>query len=88
VAQLLQKFQASGIRAEADFSNEKITYKIREQSLQKVPVILAIGDKEIENQTATMRRFGSTRQITLSISEIIDQLQEEIRTKKLPDQLN
>ena len=85
VVQLLQKLQDSGIRAEADLSNEKINYKIREHSLQKVPVILVLGDKEIENQTATMRRLGSTHQNTVFVSEIITQLLEEIRSKKLPE---
>ena len=85
VSQLLQKLQASGLRAEADYRNEKITYKVREHSLQKVPVILVLGDKEIDNQTATVRRLGSTQQTTLPVSEIIAQLLEEIRTKKLPE---
>lgn len=85
VMQLLQQLKAVGLRAEADYRNEKITYKIREHSLQKIPVILVLGDKEIENQTATVRRFGSTEQTTRPVSEIITQLLEEIRTKKLPD---
>lgn len=85
VMQLLQKLQASGLRAEADYRNEKITYKVREHSLQKVPVILVLGDKEIENQTATVRRLGSNQQTTLPIVEIITKLLEEIRIKKLPE---
>ena len=85
VMQLLQKLQASGLRAEADYRNEKITYKVREHSLQKVPVILVLGDKEIENQTATVRRLGSNQQTTLPIVEIITELLEEIRIKKLPE---
>ena len=84
VTQLLQKLQSVGLRAEADHRNEKITFKIREHSLQKIPVILVLGDKEIESQTATMRRFGVAQQTTLAISEIIDQLLEEVQTKKLP----
>lgn len=85
VAQLQQQLVAAGLRADADFSSEKITYKIREHSLQKIPVILVLGDKEIENNTATMRRFGSTKQTTLPVSDIIAQLLEEVRTKKLPE---
>lgn len=85
VTDLVEKMRENSIRAEADLRDEKINYKIREHSLQKVPVILVLGDKEIENQTATMRRLGSTAQTTLPISEIISQLLKEIYTKKLPD---
>lgn len=85
VMQLLQKLQASGIRAEADYRNEKINYKVREHSVQKVPVILVLGDKEVENQTATVRRLGSNQQTTLPVVEIIAELLEEIQTKKLPE---
>ena len=85
VMALLQQLKSLGLRAEADYRNEKITYKIREHSLRKIPVILVLGDKEIENKTATVRRFGSAEQVTKSVSEIIEQLLEEIRTKKLPD---
>lgn len=88
VVDLVQKLQDSKIRAEADLRDEKINYKIREHSLQKVPVILVLGDKEIENQTATMRRLGSTSQTTLPISQIISELLDEICTKKLPDKIS
>lgn len=85
VAQLLQKLQAAGLRAEADYRKDKINYKVREHSVQKVPVILVLGDKEIENQTATVRRLGSNQQTTRPVSEIIGQLLDEIRTKRLPE---
>lgn len=49
---------AAGIRAEADLRNEKINYKVREHSVGKVPVILACGMKEIENDTVSVRRLG------------------------------
>ncbi len=81
---LLQKLKSVGIRAEGDFRNESITFKIRHHSLQKVPVILVLGDKEIENQTATVRRLGSKQQTTCAIDQIIAQLLDEIRSKKLP----
>ncbi len=84
VAQLHQQLQEAGLRSQADFSNEKITYKVREHSMQKVPVILVVGDKEIENHSATVRRLGSPDQITLPVSQIISLLLEEVKTKKLP----
>lgn len=84
VLQLVQKLKASGIRAEGDYRGEKINYKVREHSVQKVPVILVLGDKEIDNGTATLRRLGSNHPMTLSVNEIISQLLAEIQTKQLP----
>ena len=51
-----------GIRAEADIRNEKINYKVREHSLGKVPVILAVGAREVQDNTVTLRRLGQSRQ--------------------------
>ena len=50
--------KAAGIRAEADIRNEKINYKVREHSLGKVPVILAVGKREVEERTVSIRRLG------------------------------
>ena len=50
--------RAAGLRAEGDFRNEKINYKVREHSLAKVPVILAVGHREIEERTVSLRRLG------------------------------
>jgi hypothetical protein len=52
------KLTAAGLRAEADIRNEKINYKVREHSVGKVPVILAVGRKEVEDGTVTVRRLG------------------------------
>jgi threonyl-tRNA synthetase len=49
---------AAGVRAEADIRNEKINYKVREHSLGKVPVILAVGAREVEDRTVSVRRLG------------------------------
>lgn len=49
---------AKGVRAEADLRNEKINYKVREHSLAKVPVILAVGLREVEDRTVSVRRLG------------------------------
>ena len=64
----------AGVRAEADLSNEKITYKIREHSLQKVPVIAVVGRKEAEQRTVTLRRLGSEAQESLSLAEAVAKL--------------
>lgn len=50
--------RAAGVRAEADIRNEKINYKVREHSVGKVPVVIAVGKREIEDQTVSVRRLG------------------------------
>ncbi len=67
VGQLLK----AGVRAEADVRNEKINYKVREHSVGKVPVILAIGMKEVEEHTVSVRRLGETHVETISLSQAI-----------------
>ncbi|MBV1867592.1 MAG: threonine--tRNA ligase, partial [Marinosulfonomonas sp.] len=72
-----------GVWAEADTRNEKINYKVREHSLAKVPVILAIGGREVENRTVTVRRLGQKQTTTVSLDEIVAELAIEARA---PDQ--
>jgi threonyl-tRNA synthetase len=60
VHEIVDALRRAGIRAEADVRNEKINYKVREHSVGKVPVILAIGMKEVEDRTVSMRRLGDT----------------------------
>jgi threonyl-tRNA synthetase len=57
--QVVAELKAVGIRAEIDVRNEKINYKVREHSLQKVPVIAVVGAKEAEERKLALRRFGS-----------------------------
>jgi threonyl-tRNA synthetase len=61
----------AGVRAEADTRNEKINYKVREHSVGKVPVILAIGMKEVEERTVSVRRLGDTRTETMSLDQAL-----------------
>jgi threonyl-tRNA synthetase len=56
--EVVEALQARGLRAEADLRNEKINYKVREHSLAKVPVILAVGMKEVGERTVSVRRLG------------------------------
>lgn len=58
VNEVVETLRAAGLRAEADIRNEKINYKVREHSVGKVPVILAVGMKEVEERTVSMRRLG------------------------------
>ncbi|PIB25888.1 threonine--tRNA ligase [Amylibacter kogurei] len=55
---VVDDLRAAGVRAETDLRNEKINYKVREHSLAKVPVILAVGMKEVEQGTVSVRRLG------------------------------
>ncbi|WP_455478328.1 threonine--tRNA ligase [Bartonella sp. B10] len=71
------KLKANGLLATVDLRNEKINYKIREHSLQKVPVILVCGKRESETNSISMRRLGSTDQTSLSVEEAIKKLSNE-----------
>ena len=62
------------MRAEADIRNEKINYKVREHSVGKVPVILAIGMKEVEDRTVSMRRLGDTQTQSLGFDAVLASL--------------
>ncbi len=66
--------QSKGIRGEVDIRNEKISYKIREYSLQKIPILLILGQKEVEDRTVTLRYFGTKEQEVLSLDEMVAKL--------------
>jgi threonyl-tRNA synthetase len=61
VHEVVGALRKAGVRAEADVRNEKINYKVREHSLGKVPVLLAIGMKEVEERSVSVRRLGESR---------------------------
>jgi threonyl-tRNA synthetase len=69
--------KAAGVRAELDLRNEKINYKVREHSLAKVPIILAVGGREAQDQTVSMRRLGSQGQETLALKAAVNILATE-----------
>jgi threonyl-tRNA synthetase len=74
VTSLVNSLRDVGVRVETDIRNEKINYKVREHSLKKVPIILALGNKEVENQTVTIRRLGEKNTEILPLKEIISLL--------------
>ncbi|MEM6891850.1 MAG: threonine--tRNA ligase [Pseudomonadota bacterium] len=74
VAEVVEALQSSGIRAEADTRNEKINYKVREHSVGKVPVILAIGQREVDERTVSLRRLGEKATRTVSLDEVVAEL--------------
>ncbi len=69
--------RAAGLRADADLRNEKINYKVREHSLAKVPVILAVGKREMEEKTVSVRRLGSQDQKVASLTDTLATLVKE-----------
>jgi len=71
------ELRKAGLRAEADLRNEKINYKVREHSMQKVPVILVVGKREMEEGSVNMRRLGSQDQKSMRLEEAVITLVEE-----------
>jgi threonyl-tRNA synthetase len=80
-AEVVAEFRNRGFRAEADLRNEKISYKVREHSVAKVPVLLAVGQREVENRSVAMRRLGSKQQKVLSLTDALDELETEVRDR-------
>ncbi len=75
VAEVVAKLVAAGLRAEADTRNEKINYKVREHSVGKVPVLLAIGMKEVQERSVSVRRLGEAQTETMALDDALAQLQ-------------
>ncbi len=74
---------ANGLRAEADLRNEKISYKVREHSVAKVPVQFAVGQRELDDRTVAVRRLGSKKQQVISLDDAISALKREIDDRGL-----
>ncbi len=74
----VQALRNAGIRAEADTRNEKINYKVREHSLGKVPVILAVGAREVAEGTVSMRRLGDPHSAVLPLDTVVADLAREV----------
>jgi threonyl-tRNA synthetase len=77
VHRAVAKLQDAGLRAEADIRNEKINYKVREHSVGKVPVILAVGRKEVEDGTVTVRRLGEKQTQVMPLDDLVTELAGE-----------
>ena len=73
--------RAAGIRADSDVRNEKISYKVREHSVAKVPALFAVGQREIEERTVAVRRLGSKKQQVMSLDDAISALKTEIDSR-------
>ncbi len=79
--QVEQALKKQGFRVQADLRNEKITYKIREHSVQKLPFIVVIGDKERDANTVAVRARGNVDLGVMSIDSLVERLREGIAAK-------
>ncbi len=76
-ADVVAAMQQAGIRAELDTRNEKINYKVREHSLGKVPAIVAVGNREVEDRKVAIRRLGEKQQSFVGLDEAITAFVDE-----------
>ncbi len=83
VLEVVAALNAAGVRAEADLRNEKINYKVREHSLAKVPAILAVGMREVEERTVSVRRLGDKRTSVVTMDEAVTSLSVEAKAPDL-----
>ncbi len=79
---LTNLLKKNGLRAHSDLRNEKITYKIRDHSLQKTPFLLIAGNREMENNTIAVRARGGEDLGEMSIDSLIQMLQQTVYEKK------
>jgi threonyl-tRNA synthetase len=78
-----EKFRENGLRSRVDSRREKIGYKIREAEMQKVPLILIIGDKEIEKETASLRIHTVGDKGEIKVDEFLEKVKELVKNKSL-----
>ena len=81
VAQVVEKLKKSGIRCDFDLRNEKITYKIREHSLQKLPYLLVVGDKEVQAGCVAVRTRAGEDLGSMPIEAFIERIKSDIASK-------
>ena len=77
VHEITSALRAVGVHAESDTRNEKINYKVRDHSLGKVPIILAIGMKEVAERSVSIRRLGDTITETMALNQVLAMLQQD-----------
>ena len=75
------RFEENGIRCESDLRNEKITYKIREHSIQRIPYLVVIGDREVQEQQVTVRAHNGDDLGSMSFDSFLDKLKKDIDKK-------
>ena len=81
-SQIMSELEQHGVRVKMDLRNEKIGFKIREHSMQRVPYLVIVGDKELKDQTITVRTQKGQDLGSLSITEFTEQIKQEIADRK------
>ena len=84
--EVANEMRSAGLRAGTDLRNEKINYKVREHSLSKTPVIIALGKREVEERTVSVRRLGQKNQVIMTLSDAVTLLAEESDSRASPRQ--
>ena len=79
---IVETMKKAGFRVEADLRNEKITYKIRDHSVNKVPYLLVVGDKEKNGNTVAVRARGGVDLGVMKVDELMARMDNEIRAKQ------
>ena len=79
---VFEEFKKAGINCEVDLKNQKISYKIREHSVAKIPLLFICGQKEEENNTVTIRTLGLEKQETVKVSQAISKISQAIKFPK------
>lgn len=70
------------LRTELDDRNEKLSYKVRDSQMNKIPYTIIIGDKEVKDKLISYRKYGSEETFTTKIDDFFDMIKEKIKTKK------
>ena len=79
--EVAEKVRAASLRVELDLRNEKINYKVREHSLAKTPVIIAVGNREVEARTVSIRRLGQKGQRVVALDDAISAFAAESESR-------
>lgn len=80
--EIAHKLAQAGVRVEQDARDEKLGYKIREAQMQKVPYVLVIGDKEMENGAVNVRKYGEEKSEVIALDVFVATIEEEIKNRK------
>ena len=79
--EIVDRLRDAGIRAESDYRSEKLSYKIREAQMQKIPYMLVVGDRDMENQTVSVRTRAGVDLGAMSVDDFRTKCRAEIDTK-------
>ena len=77
--EIYEKLQSEGFRSKRDKRNEKLNYKIREISNEKIPYLIVIGEKEVKEKTLSVREFGKNSSLNLKYEELLKKLKNSCR---------